>query len=61
MRKILLCLITLLGSTLIYAQVSQKSIDAPNLDFSMGDFTNWKRYFGKFKCDNPTAADQDKT
>ena len=61
MKKLLICLITLLGSTLIYAQANQKSIDAPNIDFSMGDFTNWKRYFGKFICDNPTAPDTDKT
>lgn len=61
MKKLFWCLVILLGSITLNAQISQRAIDAPNLDFSMGDFTNWKRYFGKFKCDNPTAADQDKT
>ncbi len=61
MKKIFWCLIILIGTISSYAQVAQRAIDAPNLDFSMGDFTNWKRYYGKFRCDNPNASDQDKT
>lgn len=33
--------------------------DGSNIDFSQG-FQGWKRYHGTFKCDNPSAPDDDK-
>lgn len=61
MKKLFLCLFVLAGTVLLHAQQSQAAIDAPNLDFSMRNFAHWKRYLGTFKCDNPTAPDNQKT
>lgn len=61
MKKLFWCLVILLSSISLNAQTSQSAIDAPNLDFSMGDFTNWKRYLGTFRCNNPSAPDEQKT
>lgn len=56
-----MCLALLCYSIVLLAQVNQAAADAPNLDFSMGDFTNWKRYEGTFSCDDASVADPHKT
>lgn len=61
MKKWIVFLLALGSSTLLTAQQSQASVDAPNLDFSLGNFTHWKRYLGTFRCDNPSADDNLKT
>jgi hypothetical protein len=60
MKKLFWCLVILLSSISLNAQTSQRSSDAPNLDFSMGDFTNWKRYLGTFRCIDPSKPDNEK-
>jgi gliding motility-associated-like protein len=46
---------------LLFTSVSlSAATDGSNIDFSQG-FAGWKRYHGTFKCDNPTAPDNDKT
>ena len=46
---------------LLFTSVSlSAATDGSNIDFSQG-FAGWKRYLGTFKCDNPTAPDNDKT
>lgn len=61
MKKLLLCLYVLFSSVQLYAQANQAAIDAPNLDFSMRNFSHWTRSLGTFKCDNPEALDNQKT
>ena len=61
MKKLLLCLYVLFSSVQLYAQANQAAIDAPNLDFSMRNFSHWTRSLGTFKCDNPEAPDNQKT
>ena len=51
----------LFSSVQLYAQANQAAIDAPNLDFSMRNFSHWTRSLGTFKCDNPEAPDNQKT
>ena len=62
MKKLLFCLLWLWSSVMLWAQSIIPASDyAPNIEFTSGDFTNWKCYTGTFSCDNPTAPDADKT
>lgn len=49
MKRLFLCISVLLCGICLYAQQSQAAIDAPNIDFSNGDFTNWTREILYFK------------
>lgn len=59
MKKLLLCLLAV--GTALYTVAQTAAQDAPNLDFSMGNFAGWECSVGKLICDNRNADDNDKT
>lgn len=49
MKRLFFCIFVLISGGCLYAQQSQAALDAPNIDFSMGNFTNWTREILYFK------------
>ena len=59
MKKIITTIASLCCAALLSAQTA--ALDAPNLDFSMNNFTGWKRTLGTFVCDDANVQDPHKT
>ncbi len=59
MKKIITTIASCCCAMLLLAQTA--ALDAPNLDFSMNNFTGWKRTLGTFVCDDANVQDPHKT